>query len=178
MCAYECVCLCGTGYFREQISDFRRAISSKKCILDGGVGGWGGGEQIFGQVVQFRNWQAGLGGQFSKKKNAVCEISPKVTWVASYTHFPGGFSFFVDKVINPELWVNLNLRISHSHMKLDKNRQLGPDFGSHKVSTIFAEGYAVLETGGGDTLNICSWCGICGYPRFERWLIFPKTYWH
>lgn len=68
-----------------------------------------------------------------------------------YTHFPGGFSFFVDKVINPELLVNLNLRISHLHMKLDRNIQLGPDFGSHKVRTIFVDirkGYAVLETGG------------------------------
>lgn len=71
-----------------------------------------------------------------------------------YTHFPGGFSFFFffDKVINPELSANLNLRISHSHMKLDRNTQLGPDFGSHKASTIFVDirnGYAELETGGG-----------------------------
>lgn len=67
--------VCETGYFQEQISDFRPAISSKKCILDGE----GGKKLIFGQVVQFRNWQAGLGGQFSRKINAVCEISPKVT---------------------------------------------------------------------------------------------------
>lgn len=68
-----------------------------------------------------------------------------------YTHFPGGFSFFFDKVINPELSVSLNLGISHSHMTLDGDTQLGPDFGSHKVSTVFVDirnGYAELETGG------------------------------
>lgn len=36
-------------------------------------------------------------------------------------------------------------------MKLDRNTQLGPDFGSYKVSTIFVDiwnGNAELETGG------------------------------
>lgn len=41
-------------------------------------------------------------------------------------------------------------------MKLDRNTHLGPDFGSHKVSTIFVDirkGYAVLETGGSSDPN-------------------------
>lgn len=76
-CVRTSVCVCveqATFGNKSQTSD--QQLVAKKCILDGGVG-CGVGEQIF--VVRFRNWQAGLGGQFSKKKNAVCEISPKVT---------------------------------------------------------------------------------------------------